>query len=120
MLFVTLNERAWSNVENTLTADMSLIAKYLRTWRLKLSMAKTTATAFHLNTKEANRQLTITLDGTPLSYNATPTYLGVKLDRPADLQGASQVHKSKSVLKKQPPSPSRRLKVGCLCYHSSY
>ena len=75
------SDRAWSNVENTLTADMSLIAKYLRTWRLKLSMAKTTATAFHLNTKEANRQLTITLDGTPLSYNATPTYLGVKLDR---------------------------------------
>ena len=75
------SDRAWSNVENTLTADMSLIAKYLRTWRLKLSMAKTTATAFHLNTKEANRQLTITLDGTPLPYNATPTYLGVKLDR---------------------------------------
>ena len=75
------SDRAWSNVENTLTADMSLIAKYLRTWRLKLSMAKTTATAFHLNTKEASRQLNITLDGTPLPYNATPTYLGVKLDR---------------------------------------
>ena len=59
---------------------MTQIAAYLKTWRLKLSMAKTTATAFHLNTKEANRQLIITLDGTPLPYKTTPTYLGVMLD----------------------------------------
>ena len=38
-------------------------------------------TAFHLNTKEAHRQLQINLDGSPLPYNPTPTYLGVKLDR---------------------------------------
>ena len=75
------SDRAWSNVENTLTADMSQIAKYFRIWRLKISMSKTTVTAFHLNTKEANRQLSVILDGTPLPYNATPTYLGVKLDR---------------------------------------
>ncbi len=46
-----------------------------------MSKAKTTVTAFHLNTKEAKHQLTINLDGTPLPYSATPTYLGVKLDR---------------------------------------
>ena len=60
---------------------MALIAAYMNTWRLKLSTAKTTATAFHLNTKEARRQLTVNLNGTPLLHNPTPTYLGVKLDR---------------------------------------
>ena len=55
--------------------------RYLETWRLKLSVAKTTITAFHLNTKEAHRQLTVPLNGSPLPYNPTPTYLGVKLDR---------------------------------------
>ncbi|XP_072169950.1 uncharacterized protein [Diadema setosum] len=60
---------------------MADLATYLETWRLKLSMAKTTTTAFHLNTKEARRQHTVPLNGSPLPYNPTPTYLGVKLDR---------------------------------------
>ena len=64
-----------------LTADMELIADFLEKWRLKLSVAKTTVTAFHLNTKEANRQLTVVHNGTPLPNNPHPTYLGVKLDR---------------------------------------
>ena len=60
---------------------MALIAGYLKTWRLKLSVAKTTSTAFHLNTKEARRKLTVNVNGSPLPHNPTPTYLGVKLDR---------------------------------------
>ena len=60
---------------------MSSLLKYLRTWRLKLSSAKTTATPFTLNTKEAHKQLTVKLDGSTLPCNPTPTYLGVKMDR---------------------------------------
>ena len=78
LLYFTPTE---TNVEHTLTSDMALLSNYLRTWRLKLSEAKTTATAFHLNNKEANRQLKVSLNGTQLHYNPTPTYLGVKLDR---------------------------------------
>ena len=74
-------DRIWSKVESVLTADMELIADFLEKWRLKLSVAKTTVTAFHLNTKEANRQLTVVHNGTPLPNNPHPTYLGVKLDR---------------------------------------
>ena len=73
--------RSWTTVENTLSTDMDVFAKYLRTWRLKLSSAKTTATPFTLNTKEAHRQLTVKLDGSTLPCNPTPTYLGVKMDR---------------------------------------
>ena len=60
---------------------MTLIAEYLKIWILTLSVAKTTSTAFHLNIKEARRQLKVNLHGSPLPYNPTPTYLGVKLDR---------------------------------------
>ena len=60
---------------------MDAFAKYLRTWRLKLSSAKTTVTPFTLNTKEAHRQLTVRLDGSTLPCNPTPTYLGLKMDR---------------------------------------
>ena len=67
-------------VEEALTTDLALI-KYLRTWRFKLSLAKTTITPFHLNNKESKRQLSTYLDETPLPHNPFSTYLGVKLDR---------------------------------------
>ena len=72
---------AWSRVEEALSQDITTIADYLKLWRLKLSMAKTTATAFHLSTKHANRQLTVLLGDSILPYSASPIYLGVKLDR---------------------------------------
>ena len=50
-LALLYSDRNWTTVEETLTSDMALIAGYLKTWRLKLSVAKTTSTAFHLNTK---------------------------------------------------------------------
>ena len=81
MLIPLYSDRNWTTVEETLTSDMALIAGYLKTWRLKLSVAKTTSTAFHLNTKEARRKLTVNVNGSPLPHNPTPTYLGVKLDR---------------------------------------
>ena len=41
---------------------------YLKTLRLKLSVAKTTSTAFHLNTKEARHKLTVNVNGSPLPH----------------------------------------------------
>jgi len=57
------------------------IAEYLSAWRLRLSTAKTTCTAFHLNNRESSRRLAVTVDGTTIPYTQTPTYLGVILDR---------------------------------------
>ena len=48
---------------------------------LKLSHTKTVTTAFHLNNREAKRELKIFNNGKLLPYCPTPTYLGVKLDR---------------------------------------
>ena len=76
LLFANKN---WNTVKLTLGEDHDKAASNLEKWRLKLSKSKTTASAFHLNTSEANRQLAINLEGTPCP---TPRllYLGVKLD----------------------------------------
>ena len=73
------SDASWSRVEEVLTWDIAAISEYLKLWRLKLSIAKTTATVFHLANKDANRQLIVNLGESLLPYNPTPTYLGVKL-----------------------------------------
>ena len=68
-------------MEGTLSQDMTTLSAYLQTWMLKLSHTKTVTTAFHLNNREAKRELKIFNNGKLLPYCPTPTYLGVKLDR---------------------------------------
>ena len=60
---------------------MITLSAYLQTWRLKLSHTKTVTTAFHLNNREAKRELKIFNNRKLLLYCPTPTYFGVKLDR---------------------------------------
>ena len=60
---------------------MSTLSAYLQTWRLKLSHTKTVTAAFHLNNREAKRELNVYNNGRLLPLCPTPTYLGVKLDR---------------------------------------
>ena len=62
---------------------MSTFLAYLQTWRLKLSHTKTVTAAFHLNNREAKRELKVYNynNGRLLPFCPTPTYLGVKLDR---------------------------------------
>ena len=52
----------------------------------ELSHTKTVTTAFHLNNREAKRELKIFNNGKLLPYCPTPTYLGVKLDRSLTLR----------------------------------
>ena len=74
-------DKDWKKIEKTLESDKMNIPTYLDKWRLKLSTAKITTTAFHFNNTEANRQLKIFVRGSLLPYQSHPTYLGVKLDR---------------------------------------
>ena len=71
----------WKDLEGTLSQDMSTLSAYLQTWRLKLSHTKTVTAAFHLNNREAKRELKVYNYGRLLPFCPTPTYLGVKLDR---------------------------------------
>ena len=60
---------------------MSTLSAYLQTWRLKLSHTKTVTASFHLNNREAKRELKVYNNGRLLPFCPTPTYFGVKLDR---------------------------------------
>ena len=43
--------------DKTLSQDMSTLSSYLQTWRLKPNHTKTVTAAFHLNNREAKREL---------------------------------------------------------------
>ena len=47
----------WHAVERVLTKDMATMGENLQTWKLKLSTTITVSAAFHLNNKEAKREL---------------------------------------------------------------
>ena len=72
----------WKHLEGTLSQYMFTLSAYLQTWRLKLSHTKTVTAAFHLNNREAKRELKVYNNERLLQFCPTPTYLGVKLDRP--------------------------------------
>ena len=71
----------WKDLEGTLSQDMSTLSPHLQAWRLKLSHTKTVTAAFHLNNREAKRELKVYNNGRLLPFCPTPTYLEVKLDR---------------------------------------
>ena len=57
---------------------MSTLSAYLQSWRFKLSHTKIVTAAFHLNNREAKRELKVYNNGRLLPFCPTPTYLGVK------------------------------------------
>ena len=71
----------WKDLEGTLNQDMYTLSAYIQTWRLKLSHTKTVTAAFHLNNRDAKRELKVYNNGRLLPFFPTLTYLGVKLDR---------------------------------------
>jgi len=71
----------WQVVEGVLSKDMEYIYEYLQTWKLTLSTAKTVSAAFHLNNKEAKRELKVNQNNETLPFCSELKYLGVTLDR---------------------------------------
>ena len=76
----------WKDLEGVLSQDMTTISTYLQTWTLQLSHTKTVTSAFHLNNREAKRELNVYNNGKRLPFCPVPTYLGVKLDRSLTLR----------------------------------
>ena len=71
----------WLAVEGALSKDMATLSEYLQNWRLKLSTTKTVLATFHLNNKEAKRELKVNFNNETLPFCSEPKYLGVTLDR---------------------------------------
>ena len=64
------------DLEGTLSQDMSTLSAYLQTWRLKLSHTKTVTAAFHLNNREAKRELKVYKNGRLLPFYQPLLILG--------------------------------------------
>ena len=65
--------RDWQAVEGVLTKDMATVGKYLQTWKLKLNTTKTVPAAFHLDNKEAKRELKVKYNNETLPFCSQPT-----------------------------------------------
>ena len=66
----------WKDLEETLSQDMSTLSGYLQTWRLKLNHTKTVTAAFHLNNREAKRELKVYNNGRLLPFCPNLLILG--------------------------------------------
>lgn len=87
----------FSILENVLESDLSKISSFCRNWRLKPSLTKTEVCCFHLTHVEADRKLSIRFNGSMLTHNFTPKYLGIILDR--TLSFRHHLHKSAQKIK---------------------
>jgi len=70
----------WQAVEGALSMDMATLGEYLQTWKLKLSTTKTVSAVFHLNNKEAKRELKVNFSTETLPFCSDPKYLGATLN----------------------------------------
>jgi len=60
---------------------MATVDEYLQTWNLKLSTTKSVSATYHLNNKDAKRELEVKYNNETLPFCSEPKYLGVTLDR---------------------------------------
>ena len=68
-------------MEEGLNKDTTILVDYLRKWHIQLSISKRVPAAYHLNNREAKRELDVFVDNKRLAFQQAPKYLGVRLDR---------------------------------------
>ena len=85
-LAILLRRPSWKEMEEGLNKDMTILVDYLRKWRLQLSIGKTVSAAYHVNNREAKRELDVFVDNKRLVFQQAPKYLGMRLDRMLDFK----------------------------------
>ena len=80
-LAILLRRPSWKEMEEGINKDMTILVDYLRKWRLQLSIGKTVSAAYHLDNREAKRELDVFVDNRRLVSQQATKYLGVRLDR---------------------------------------
>ena len=105
----------WKDLKGTLSQDMSTFSAYLQTWTLKFNYTNTVTVAFHLNNREAKRELKVYNNGRLLQFSPTPTYLGVKLDRSLTFRHHLAAFRKKNILARHTAEATCRLRMGCWC-----
>ena len=80
-LAVACHGRDTEEIEKILEPDCQVICNYFKKWYLELNMTKAVTNLFHLNNHEAKNTLNIKINNSKISYNKTPNYLGIYLNR---------------------------------------
>ena len=78
---LALQTQSFEAAEMILERDLMTVDEYYTDWRLKPNPNKTEVAAFHLNNREANKQLKVRFKDVQLCHNSTLKYLGIQLDR---------------------------------------
>jgi len=70
----------WQAVEGVFSKDLATVDEFLQTWKITLST--TLSAVFHLNSKEAKRELKVNFNNAALPFCSELKYLVVTLDMP--------------------------------------
>ena len=73
--------KEWKEIEEVLSKDTTRLKEYFDKWYLRMNTTKSVSASFHLNNKEARKELNIFVEHTKLPADHNPKYLGVTLDR---------------------------------------
>lgn len=63
-----------------LTNDLKIMSDYFYKWKINPNLSKTEVCAFHLNNRQADRELQVQFNSMTIKHNPSPKYLGVTLD----------------------------------------
>lgn len=72
---------SFEEIERVLNEDLEKLSNYFKNWRLRPNVEKTVSCVFHLNNRQANRQLQLRFDSGDVRHEKFPKYLGIYLDR---------------------------------------
>nr|CAH7725182.1 unnamed protein product [Callosobruchus chinensis]CAH7732496.1 unnamed protein product [Callosobruchus chinensis] len=78
---ITCQSQNIEEIERNLTESLIRLNKYYRSNQLRPNPTKTQTCLFHLNNRQANRELYLEWNSVRLNHCQNPTYLGVTLDR---------------------------------------
>lgn len=56
---IVTQDKKFENIESTLTSDLFRLEQYFQKWRLRPNPHKTMITTFHLNNREANKEISV-------------------------------------------------------------
>ena len=80
-LCITAQNKSFEMVEQHLQKALPILTLYYQNNRLKSNPEKTQSCLFHLCNHHATRKMNVIWNGTPISHDKYPVYLGVTMDR---------------------------------------
>ena len=80
-LCITAQNKSFEMVEQLLRKALPTLSLYYQNNRLKSNPAKTQSCLFHQRNHHATSKMNIIWNGTPISQDKYPVYLGVTMDR---------------------------------------